>query len=251
MTTTDPWMRLAMAGQLRLTARFPGAGLAALHAVARARLAVLRARMLAPDPMLDDLAAAIERRDAAAREWAGREALLAVGQNELRQIQAEFHAADQAGVLDALGWDGHRAAPVSIRGSALGRWQMAAAARLQRLIPAVLALEEARPALLALREIARASRIAALTDTLTRQSGLAWHRVPVPEDSEMPPPLRAASLEAHGAPGQSLSLHWRHDSANGMEWLRWRSCAGRDRQDGSVAGRPAVLATLRPLALAA
>lgn len=240
-----------MAGQIRLTARFPGAGLPALHAVARARLAVLRARMLAPDPVLDALAAAIERRDAAARDWAEREALLAAGQAELRQIQAEFHAADQAGLLDTLGWNGACAQPIRLAGCALARWQAAAAARLQSLVPAVLALEDARPVLLAGREATRTARIADLTNRLVTQAGLSWHRLPSPDDATLPPPLRAATLEARGAAGQSLTLHWRQDAANGLEWLRWQSRAGQRREDGSMAGRDAVLAALRPLALAA
>lgn len=247
----DPWNPVAMDGQLRLAGRFPGANLTVLHAVGRARLAALRNRMLAPDPVLRELAAAMERRDAPAREWAEREALLAAGQAELEQIQAEFQAADRAGVLDTLGWHGAGPAPMSLSGSALARWQVAAASRLQRLIPAVLALEEARPALLAEHEAARGARIGALVRRLMGHSGLSWHRLPGPADATLPTPLRAATLELQGAAGHRLTLHWRQDAANGMEWLRWQSQAGRAREDGSVAGRAAVMAVLQPLALAA
>lgn len=249
--TSDRWKRQAMEGQLRLAACFPGANLAVLHAVTRARLAALRGGMLGPDPVLGALAAAVERRDAAAQEWAGREALLAAGQAELEQIQAEFCAADAAGVLDTLGWQAGRPAPLRLGGSALARWQAVASARLPRLVHAVLALEEARPALLAEHEAARAARIAALARKLTGHAGLSWHKMPGPADDTLPPPLRAATLEARGAAGQRLTLHWRQDAASGMEWLRWQSQAGQARDSGSVAGRAAVLAVLQPLALAA
>ncbi len=233
---------------MRLTATLPGANRASLHAVARARLAALRGRMLAPDPVLRELEDAVARRDPPARDWTEREALLATGQAELRDIQAGLREADHAGAVEARLEDG---STLTLRGAALDIWQTMAAARLQRLLPAVLALEEAQPALLAQCEAARAARIKALTRKLVEHSGFSWHAAPSAEDDALPPPLRAATLAASNAHGQKVTLHWRRDEANGMEWLRWQSAGGRAHEDGSVAGRAEVMAALRPLALAA
>jgi len=250
----DPWRRLPADGQIRLTTTLPGANLAALHAVARARLGMLRGRMLVPDAELRALADAVARRDAPARDWAARAALLAAGQAELRDIQDGLHQADRGGALAMPAWDpgDGTAGRVELRGAALARWQALAAARLERLLPAVLALEQAHPALAAHFEAERAARIAALSRRLVEHGGISWHRPPAGDDAELPPPLRAATLEARNDQGHRVTLHWRHDAANDMEWLRWQSAgSGRRREDGSVAGRAAVLAALRPLALAA
>lgn len=240
MPDADPWRREPLEGQIRLTASFPGANMAALHAVARARLSSLRQRLLAPDAELRALADAIARRDAPARDWAERETLLAAGQQELRAIQAAWNQLDETGRLDGV--------PSQ---AGIIRWGELAAARLERLVPAVLALEEAHPALRDAVEADRAARIAALTRRVIAHAGVSWHRPPAPSDETMPPPLRAACLVARNGHGHAVTLHWRHDAANGMEWLRWQSQAGRRHEDGSIAGRDAVLAALRPLALAA
>lgn len=237
--STDPWRCEPLEGQLRLTAILPGANLAAVHAVARGRLGLLRGRMLAEGAVLRELAAAVSRSDAPGRDWAERQALLAAGQAELADIQADLIRADVTGELPG------------VPAGALPRWHALAAARLERLVPAVLALEEAHPSLCLSFEAARAARIAALSRKLVGQHGISWHRTPGAQDETLPPPLRAASMEASNGHGQRVTLQWRHDAANDMEWLRWQSFGGKMREDGSVAGRAAVLAALRPLALAA
>ncbi len=246
----DPWQRLPMAGQVRLEARLPGQNLPALHAIARGRMTSLREQLLAPDPVLEDLRAAIERRDDAAQELAAQAAMLAAGQQELREIQESFAQIDRDGVLVAPSWIGEAYARVQIEGSAMTRWQMLAGERLDRLAPAVLALEEAMPAMQADFEEARAARIMALVRKLQDQHGFAWTTPPRPDDEICPAAIRAATLMATNGTGCSVMLRWRHDGVTGQEHLSWTLHEGAARHDGS-AEDSAIPRALHPISLAA
>lgn len=246
----DPWQRLPMAGQVRLEARLPGQNLAALHAIARARMASLREQLLAPDAVHADLCAAIERRDDAARAVADQAAMLAAGQRELLEIQEGFAQIDRDGVLIAPSWIGEAYARVQIEGSAVARWHMLAGERLDRLAPAVVALEEAMPAILRDFEEARAARIIALVRKLQDQHGFAWLSPPGPQDERCPPAIRAATLLATNGTGCSVMLRWRHDAASGQEHLSWTLHEGAARHDGS-AEDAAIPRALHPISLAA
>lgn len=246
----DPWQRLPMAGQVRLEARLPGQNLAALHAIARARMASLRDQMLAANPVHEDLRAAIERRDDAAREVATQVDMLAAGQQELQEIQQGFAQIDRDGVLVAPSWMGDSYARVQIEGGAMARWQMLAGERLERLGPAVLALEEAMPAMLRDFEDARAARIVALVRKLQDQHGFAWSTPPGPDAETCPPAIRAATLLATNGTGCSVMLRWRHDAVTGQEHLSWTLHEGAARHDGS-AEDAAIPRALHPISLAA
>ncbi len=248
--TIDPWQRLPMAGQVRLEARLPGQNIAALHAIARARMASLREQLLAPHAVHEDLVAAIERRDAAARDLAVRETMLVTGQQELRDIQDGFSQVDRDGVLIAPSWMGDAYARVQIDGCALTRWQMLAGERLTRLGPAVLALENAMPTDRADFEDARAARIAALVRKLNDQHGFAWITPPTADDTACPPAIRAATLLATNGTGCSAMMRWRHDGETGQEHLSWTLHEGEARHDGN-AEQLGVQRSLQHLSLAA
>lgn len=246
----DPWQRLPMAGQVRLEARLAGQNLSALHAVARARMASLREQMLAPDPVHEDLRAAIERRDDVAREVIAQRTMLAAGQQELLEIQEGFAQIDRAGVLVAPSWLGEAHGRVQLEGNAMARWQILAGERLGRLAPAVLALEEAMPAMLRDFEEARAARIVALVRKLQDQHGFAWIETPSAEHEACPPAIRAATLMATNGTGCAVMLRWRHDAASGQEHLSWTLHEGAARHDGS-AEDAAIPRALHPISLAA
>jgi len=246
----DPWQRLPMAGQVRLEARLAGQNLSALHAIARARMASLREQLLAPDAVHADLCAAIERRDEAARALARQAAMLGAGQQELQAIQEGFAQVDRDGVLVAPSWVGEVCTRVQIEGRAAARWQMLACERLDRLAPAVLALEEAMPPMLQEFEEARAARIIALVRKLQDQHGFAWAVPPGPEDARCPPAIRAATVLATNGTGCSVMLRWRHDAAHGREHLSWSLHEGAARHDGA-AEDAAIPRALHPISLAA
>lgn len=247
----DPWQRLPASGQLWLRAEMPGQNLVTLHAVARSRLAALRARALGRDPVHEDLKAALERRDEPAREWAQRQALLRAGEAELADIEAGLERAGADGTLDTLAWTGRAQGQLRLEGQALSQWRAMALRRRDQLEPILRDLAAEHEALRQEVEAARAARIRALARKLTEQQGYAWHVRPDPSQDRCPPCIRAAMLEAQASPTRQLVLTWRLDEANGMEWLRWQSLDGTRREDGSVAGRAAVTAALQPVALAA
>ncbi|RVT95526.1 hypothetical protein EOD42_15040 [Rhodovarius crocodyli] len=247
----DPWQRLPATGQVWLRAEMPNQNLIALHAVARSRLALLRAKALGRDPVHEDLKAALERRDEPARDWQQRQALRAAGEAELDQIEAGLARAGEQGQLDSPGWSEAGPADFRLRGEALDRWCTLALRRRAQLLPILEKLRAEHEVLRQEVEAARAARIRALMRKLTEQQGFSWHELPDPAQTHCPPSVRAAMLEAVGGPACHLTLTWRYDEASGLEWLRWQSQEGARLSDGSVGGREAVTAALQPVALAA
>jgi hypothetical protein len=249
--TLDPWQRVPVVGEVRLRAVLPGQNLATLHAVALARMAGLREHMLAPCAVHAALAAAIERRDDAARAQAQREIALAEGRREIAEISACFAQLDRDGVLVAPAWAGEAYAAAQIGGAALARWQLAAGARLERLLHAVRGLEAAQPALQAEAEQCRAARIAALARKLMDQHGYAWSMPPGPECELTPPGRRAALLLAGNAAASRVTLRWAFEEASGAERLEWSLADGATRLRDAAEGAAAVETALAPVSLAA
>ena len=247
----DPWQRLPSTGQVWLRAEMPNQNLIALHAVARSRLAQLRAKALGRDPVHEDLKAALERRDEAARDWEQRQALRAAGEAELLHIEAGLARAGEKGELDSPGWADGGPTDFRLRGEALESWCALALRRRAQLLPILEKLRGEHELLRQEVEAARGARIRALIRKLTEQQGFSWHEMPDPAHARCPPCVRAAMLEAVAGPTCHLTLTWRYDEASGLEWLRWQSQEGASVSDGSVGGREAVTAALQPVALAA